>query len=188
MKNPIGERIAEIRKNKGITQEELAEQANINLRTVQRIETGETQPRGYTLSAICRVLDVNIENLQKYGKVEDKTFFIYLHLSVILGTIIPIGDIIFPLILWLTKRDKIKELDVQGKNLILFRVIHHLTLFVSAVIAIYLHMPIKAVNLKAVLGWILAILVITTVVYPIIAAVSVKNSKTLKSYYPKFFR
>jgi transcriptional regulator with XRE-family HTH domain len=45
----IGAKILEIRKRKGLTQEELSDLAKINLRTLQRIEKGETGLRGNTL-------------------------------------------------------------------------------------------------------------------------------------------
>lgn len=38
MKQPeLGKRISELRKEKGLTQEELVEKCNINVRTIQRI-------------------------------------------------------------------------------------------------------------------------------------------------------
>jgi transcriptional regulator with XRE-family HTH domain len=49
----IGDKILEIRKRKGLTQEELSDLAKINLRTLQRIEKGETGPtRKYTEDAL----------------------------------------------------------------------------------------------------------------------------------------
>tara|TARA_R110002049_G_C9063249_1_gene554354 strand:- start:740 stop:883 length:144 start_codon:yes stop_codon:yes gene_type:complete len=44
----IGRTICEARKSKGLTQEELAESTKINLRTIQRIENNENEPRGKT--------------------------------------------------------------------------------------------------------------------------------------------
>ena len=45
----IGKKISETRKSKGLTQEELAELSKVNLRTIQRIENNESEPRGKTL-------------------------------------------------------------------------------------------------------------------------------------------
>jgi transcriptional regulator with XRE-family HTH domain len=59
----IGDIISSIRKTKGLTQEELAELSKVNLRTIQRIENSENEPRGKTLLLICEVLDVNLEDL-----------------------------------------------------------------------------------------------------------------------------
>lgn len=45
MKNTeLAQKIKELRTRKGLSQEKLAETAQINLRTVQRIEAGETEP------------------------------------------------------------------------------------------------------------------------------------------------
>ena len=52
----IARKIGEIRKQKGLTQEELAEQAQVNLRTIQRIENSESEPRDKTLRLICDAL------------------------------------------------------------------------------------------------------------------------------------
>jgi len=59
----LGEKISAIRKTKGLSQEKLAEDASINLRTLQRIEKGETRPHGETLKRICKALDVPVEEI-----------------------------------------------------------------------------------------------------------------------------
>lgn len=61
--NWIAKKIVETRKLKGLTQEELAEQAKINLRTIQRIEKAESEPRGKTLNLICDVLEIDSKEL-----------------------------------------------------------------------------------------------------------------------------
>ena len=57
----LGLKIAELRKAKGITQEELALNCNINVRTIQRIETGIVAPRSFTLNLIFSYLGYKIE-------------------------------------------------------------------------------------------------------------------------------
>lgn len=59
----LGKKISEIRKSKGLTQEGLAELSKVNLRTIQRIENSESEPRGKTLILICEVLDIDVEDL-----------------------------------------------------------------------------------------------------------------------------
>lgn len=61
--NLIAKKISETRKIKGLTQEDLAEQSKINLRTIQRIENSENEPRGKTLQLICDVLDIDMQQL-----------------------------------------------------------------------------------------------------------------------------
>ncbi|AKA35274.1 helix-turn-helix domain-containing protein [Flagellimonas lutaonensis] len=65
MKQPeLGLKIEALRKEKGLTQEELVERCNINVRTLQRIENGEVTPRSYTVKTILSALDEDYETLQ----------------------------------------------------------------------------------------------------------------------------
>jgi len=79
MKQPqLGRKIAELRKAKGFTQEELVEQCNLNVRTLQRIESGEVSPRSYTQRIIFTALDYDIHasnelNPTKIGKTLSST-------------------------------------------------------------------------------------------------------------------
>lgn len=67
MKQPeLGNKIISLRKQKGFTQEELVERCNINVRTLQRIESGEVSPRSYTIKTILSALDHDYEEL--YGE------------------------------------------------------------------------------------------------------------------------
>ncbi|WP_073320258.1 helix-turn-helix domain-containing protein [Aquimarina spongiae] len=65
MKQPeLGIKISELRKLKGLTQEELVEQCNISVRTIQRIESGEVTPRSYTIKTILSALDYDLSQIQ----------------------------------------------------------------------------------------------------------------------------
>ncbi|PHR95237.1 MAG: hypothetical protein COA80_11045 [Leeuwenhoekiella sp.] len=66
--NLIAKKIVDTRKSKGLTQEELAEKANLNLRTIQRIENSENEPRGKTLKLICEVLEINLQEFNLSNK------------------------------------------------------------------------------------------------------------------------
>jgi transcriptional regulator with XRE-family HTH domain len=58
MKQPsLGNKIAELRKAKGLTQEELVQRCNLNVRTLQRIEAGEVQPRPHTVKTLFEALE-----------------------------------------------------------------------------------------------------------------------------------
>lgn len=57
MKQPeLGKLILDLRKQKGLTQEELVALCNLNVRTIQRIEAGEVSPRTYTIKSILEAL------------------------------------------------------------------------------------------------------------------------------------
>jgi transcriptional regulator with XRE-family HTH domain len=63
MKQPeLGKKISELRKAKGMTQEELVEKCNLNVRTVQRIEAGEVTPRSFTIKALFDALGYPWQN------------------------------------------------------------------------------------------------------------------------------
>ena len=53
----LGQKIVALRKQKGLTQEELVEACGLNVRTLQRIETGEVNPRSHTVRLIFQALD-----------------------------------------------------------------------------------------------------------------------------------
>lgn len=129
--NEIGKKLKEQRKKKGLSQEELAESASVNLRTIQRIENNESEPRGNTLNLICKALDINVEELLDYGKQTDNDYLILLQLSVLSCFVFPIGNIILPMILWLSKKDKIIGLNKAAINLMNFQIIWTTLLFLS---------------------------------------------------------
>lgn len=91
MKQPeLGRKILELRKQKGLTQEELVEQCNINVRTIQRIEAGEVTPRSFTLKTILNVLGADLESLKDSDSfnLKDSGFsLIYIRLAWICGII-----------------------------------------------------------------------------------------------------
>ena len=73
MKQPaLGRKILELRQEKGLTQEELVEQCNISVRTIQRIEAGEVVPRAYTIKTILSALDRDMDDLRVDSLFEDK--------------------------------------------------------------------------------------------------------------------
>jgi transcriptional regulator with XRE-family HTH domain len=72
MKQPeLGIKINEIRNQKGITQKELSEASNIDIRTIQRIESGDVTPRTSTLKLIAGALSVDMSALN--GDKQDYT-------------------------------------------------------------------------------------------------------------------
>lgn len=74
MKQPeLGQRILELRKKKGLTQDELVDLCNINVRTLQRIENGEVTPRSYTIKTILSALDYDYESLQSERSENQKS-------------------------------------------------------------------------------------------------------------------
>ena len=61
----LQQRIIMARQQKGFTQEELATLTRLSIRTIQRIESGESIPRSFTLKAIAKALDQPYEQLMR---------------------------------------------------------------------------------------------------------------------------
>ncbi|WP_157963186.1 helix-turn-helix domain-containing protein [Algoriphagus litoralis] len=82
MKQPqLGKKISELRKAKGLTQEELVEKCNLNVRTIQRIEAGEVTPRSYTVKALFEALDYRWEEVNNGIEREEQKVPSYLYLA-----------------------------------------------------------------------------------------------------------
>ncbi len=76
MKQPeLGKKISELRKDKGLTQEELVDKCNISVRTLQRIESGEVTPRSYTVKTILAALDYDLSRISDLDDKNKRNFF-----------------------------------------------------------------------------------------------------------------
>lgn len=85
---PLGKKVNEIRKLKGITQNELSESCNIDIRTIQRIESGEVIPRMSTLKLIasalsCDLTDFNGDNPQRKDNYSSNFLFLIFIIGII---------------------------------------------------------------------------------------------------------
>jgi transcriptional regulator with XRE-family HTH domain len=54
----LSEQLKKMRIDKGLSQEELSEVSNLSLRTIQRLENGESSPREDTIHLLTKALDV----------------------------------------------------------------------------------------------------------------------------------
>ena len=59
----LGEKIKQLRKNKGISQEELASMLKINRNYLSRIETGKSEPTSSILKNIAEIFSVDLNSL-----------------------------------------------------------------------------------------------------------------------------
>ncbi len=124
MKNlNIGIKVKHLRTRIGYTQEQLSEESKLSLRTIQRIEKGESIPRGDTLVKITTALGVSPDDLLEWADVEDLGYVSLLNLSALTGVFLnPFLGIIIPLVMWIYKKDKIKLVDNYGKRIICFQI------------------------------------------------------------------
>ena len=107
MKQPeLGIKVAELRQVKGLTQEQLAEACEISPRTIQRIESGEVDPRSFTINSLREALDFEFS----VSDLENESFWlVLLHLSSCLSIVL------IPLLIWSLKKDKSYKIENQGK-------------------------------------------------------------------------
>lgn len=124
----LGLKVSELRQQKGLTQEQLAERCEVSARTIQRIESGEVDPRAYTLQCLGAVLefDFGAENT-----ANENLWLTLLHLSSILCMLI------VPLLLWSWKRNQSCKIDKQGRQVLNFQITMTLLLFAAAFLLIF---------------------------------------------------
>nr|WP_321237463.1 helix-turn-helix domain-containing protein [uncultured Psychroserpens sp.] len=93
--------IKTIRELKHLTQEELAEQSGLSVRTIQRIEAGQ-EPKGHTAKVLSKTLGLDLNSLsgQKFPEESiNYTLVKRINLSSAIVCFIPLFNIILPLIL-----------------------------------------------------------------------------------------
>jgi transcriptional regulator with XRE-family HTH domain len=162
-----GQLIKELRIKKGITQEVLAAKTEISVRTIQRIESGEVDPRAYTLQSIAAALEVdfelftNGEEIDEAKEKESNTWLPLLHLSGLLIFVFP------PLLLWIWKRDDVKGMRKHGTDVVNFQLSMFLYIVLFAVVSAF---PIVLV------------LVLYSQIIIIVNTVRVTNNQSYKYY------
>ncbi|MGB5942621.1 MAG: DUF4870 domain-containing protein [Leeuwenhoekiella sp.] len=103
---------------------------------------------------------------------EDRSLLAVAHLSQLLDLITGIGGFIVPLILWLTQKDKVLQMDEHGKSILNFQI----SLFLYSIVCI----PLILLLGIGILG--LIVIGILALVFPIINAIKASNGEPL--YYP----
>jgi uncharacterized Tic20 family protein len=98
---------------------------------------------------------------------EDKQLLVLTHLSQLLDFVTGIGGTLVPLVIWLTKKDEIKDMDHQGKMILNFRI--------SMFIYVLLCIPLILLFGLGIVGFIL--LGIIYLIYPIINAIKASNNE-----------
>lgn len=132
MKNKeLSHRIKSLRNRKGFSQEELSKRTGLSLRTIQRIENGETEPRGDSLKRLAIAFDVSSDEIIDWTVQEDKGFLTSLNLSALSFIFFPLLGILIPLIIWISKKDKIRNLNEIAKDLLNFQITWTMMLFLG---------------------------------------------------------
>lgn len=122
----IGKKIKDLRIKRGLTQEELAERTKLSVRTIQRIESGEVDPRTYTLTLLAEALNVELELLtsekaqasQKpvLSQAERTKWLALLHISGLFAFLLP------PVIIYIWKKEDVPEMETHFADVMNFQI------------------------------------------------------------------
>ena len=108
-----------------------------------------------------------MEIINQSGKRIDNQLVVLTHLSQLLTYVTGFGGLIVPLILWITQKDKVADMDEHGKAILNFQI----SIFLYAIIAIpailIIGLGILALIIIGVLGFIL----------PIVNAIKASNNE-----------
>ena len=108
MLTPLNQLFIVSRRAKGLTQEQVAEQTKLTLRTIQRLENQPNQPRLHTLKMVAHALDLPWENIQPFLNSpvsttdpvsftgQERQFLQLVNLSALSGLFVPLLNIILP--------------------------------------------------------------------------------------------
>ncbi|RZS99142.1 helix-turn-helix domain-containing protein [Aquimarina brevivitae] len=185
----LANRIKELRVRHGYSQESLANETNLGLRTIQRIENGESVPRGDTLQKISKALKTSPDELLDWSLAKDNGFLLLLALSPLSFLIFPLLGIIVPLVLWITKRHKIEGVDRYGKKILNFQITWTGFLFLFYIFSILAVLRVIRVDLsffnplgQISLLSIALVLLVVNILFSVINAIRVYKQKRV--WYP----
>jgi uncharacterized Tic20 family protein len=101
-------------------------------------------------------------------KRKDKTLLILMHLSQLLDFVTGLGGLIVPLIIWLTNKDEVENIDHQGKMVVNFKLSMLIYIFISIPLIFLFGLGIVLLGIIGLISFIL----------PIINAIKVSNNET----------
>jgi uncharacterized Tic20 family protein len=121
----LGLKISELRQQKGWTQEKLAEYCDVSTRTIQRIESGEVEPRSFTRNSLSNILEFDFG---RESTGNEHLWLALLHISSV------ICFVFFPLLLWSWKKEESYKIDQHGRHVINFQITVMFILFSFALL------------------------------------------------------
>lgn len=127
-------KIKDLRNRRGFSQEQLSEESKLSLRTIQRIEKGESIPRGDTLVKLTQALGVTPDDLLEWAISEDRGYLQLMNWTSFSFLLNPILGIVIPLGMWMLKREKVKFVDDSGKKIINFQITWTLVFYLTLTI------------------------------------------------------
>jgi len=183
----LAQRIKVLRNRKGISQDVLAEESSLSLRTIQRIENNETVPRGDTLKRLAIALNTSPDEIVDWKIQEDQNYLRFMSLSALWFLVFPLLGVIIPLTMWIHKKDKIKNVNELGVSMMNFQITWILLLSFYSLIFLFLILMVNNVDALATFLFSIPLIFLYTynVIVVIINAIKISNQKSYR-YRPAF--
>jgi len=128
----LGEQIVVYRKNHGYSQDELSHISGISLRTIQRIEKGEVNPRGHTLKTLAESLQVELDDLKTKDVAPDNQIATKLHTLNTLGLLVILLPLLSFLIqvIYLAKNKHLLSIHSVARKILSFQILWIIMVFI----------------------------------------------------------
>jgi hypothetical protein len=97
---------------------------------------------------------------------EEQNWAMYCHLAALIGFVIPLGNVLGPLVIWLMKKDTMPQVDVHGKEALNFQI----TVLLALIVSFLLTFVLIGLLLLPIVG-------IGALVLTIMAAIKVSNGQ-----------
>ena len=177
-RNYLSKRLRELRNQKGMSQEVLAEDSGLSLRTIQRIENNESNPTGETLKRLANALNVNSDELIDWSIKEDNKYLVFMNLSALTFIFFPLLGILVPFMLWSSRKGKIKNINEIGRALINFEITWTISLFfIPIILFLFSKIGLMGDLSFRLLLTLLAIMYIANILLIVINSIRISNGK-----------
>ncbi len=129
-----------IREEKGYTQTDLAKKTGLSLRTIQRLESSDKVPKGFTLTTLAKEFEIEPSDLQgkyvlvKRSKDSEIRTINTINFSILSFLGIPFGNLILPLIIWRNHKNS-EFIDDVGRRIVNFQILFTLVLNVLLILS-----------------------------------------------------
>lgn len=167
--------IKTLREQKHLTQEELAEQTGLSVRTIQRIEAGQ-EPKGHTAKVLAQSLGVDLSAVHKEASSEELinyTLVKRINLSSAFVCFLPLVNIILPLIL----SKKYKQLNSLVKGIISLQILWSIVSILAFFVAGFLKLTFNLHHQTSL--WVSISLIALNLVIILVNSASIDKNKKL---------
>lgn len=138
----LANNLSNFRKMNGLSQEALAEKANVSLSTIQRIEKGTVKPRAFTIKILAETLEIDISRLIDASTQNETTEVVFspikkLNLVSLLLVFIPFINLIIPFVFW-KKSTQIKSKNYLAGKILSFQLLWSFLVIIGMGITLFL--------------------------------------------------